>query len=96
MSYEYSDTTRESEPHALPDVEIFGDYLNICTGCGRETFEDEAEQECSDCGSAWERTQTEAFWYAFGFPGCLWDGDPVGPFDTYEEALAAAREQVEG
>jgi len=32
------------------------------------------------------------FYYAYGFPGCLWDSDPVGPFDTEEEALEAARE----
>jgi hypothetical protein len=33
-----------------------------------------------------------AGWYfAFGFPGCLWDGEPMGPFKTYESALASAR-----
>lgn len=35
----------------------------------------------------------EAGWYyAFGFPGCLWDGDPIGPFQSEAEALADARE----
>ncbi len=34
------------------------------------------------------------FWAA-GFPGCLWDGDPVGPFTTEGEAIedAGAEEQ---
>lgn len=32
------------------------------------------------------------WYYAHGFPGCLWDSEPVGPFDTEDEALQAARE----
>lgn len=32
------------------------------------------------------------WFYAFGFPGCLHDSDPVGPYSTEAEALAAARE----
>lgn len=35
----------------------------------------------------------EAGWYWQAcFPGCLPDGDPVGPFATEAEALADARE----
>ena len=34
------------------------------------------------------------YYFAFGFPGCLWDSEPEGPFDTYAEALNAARELV--
>ncbi len=34
------------------------------------------------------------FYYAFGFPGCLWDSDPVGPFDTEAAALADARREA--
>jgi len=42
-------------------------------------------------------TQTEwytgpGFYYAFGFPGCLWDSEPIGPYATAEEALQDARE----
>jgi len=32
------------------------------------------------------------YWWAC-FPGCLPDGDPVGPFDTEAEAIADAQEQ---
>jgi hypothetical protein len=32
------------------------------------------------------------WFFAFGFPGCLWDSDPFGPYETEEEAIAAARE----
>lgn len=31
------------------------------------------------------------YWWA-GFPGCLPDGDPVGPFPTEEAAIQDARE----
>lgn len=32
-----------------------------------------------------------AGWYwAAGFPGCLWDGDPMGPFPTEGDAIADA------
>lgn len=31
------------------------------------------------------------YWYCF--PGCLPDSDPIGPYDTEEEALEAAREE---
>ena len=36
----------------------------------------------------------EAGWYWWSCsPGCLPDGDPIGPYDTEAAALAAAREQ---
>ncbi|MEE8607468.1 MAG: hypothetical protein V3S55_07690 [Nitrospiraceae bacterium] len=36
-------------------------------------------------------TLERGFYYAFGFPGCLWDSDPTGPFTTYQAALDDAR-----
>lgn len=39
-----------------------------------------------------EHTDRIAYWYAFGFPGCLHDSDMFGPFDTEALALADARE----
>lgn len=30
------------------------------------------------------------YWWGC-FPGCLPDGDPIGPFDTYEDALEDAQ-----
>lgn len=33
-------------------------------------------------------------WYWFAcFPGCVPDGEPMGPFETYEQAVADAREE---
>lgn len=31
------------------------------------------------------------YWWSC-FPGCLPDSDPIGPFDTYEDALAAVQD----
>ena len=84
MAYEYSDESRASDPHALPDVEVFkheeGDCGIACCLCCKN----EKGHIVNLLGG---------YYYAYGLPGCLWDSDPVGPFDTYEEALAAAREQ---
>lgn len=41
MTQYYSDPTRESDPHALPDVEVF--YVNDNERC-----------ECGECGNSWE------------------------------------------
>ena len=30
------------------------------------------------------------YWVA-GFPGCLWDGDPQGPYESEREAIDAAQ-----
>ena len=35
------------------------------------------------------------FYYAYGFPGCLHDSDPVGPFNTEQEALEDARKSMD-
>ena len=32
----------------------------------------------------------QGYYWVAGLPGCLWDGTPEGPFETYEEALNAA------
>lgn len=70
----YSDPQRESDPHALPDIEVFevpGDY-------NPETEDDEP---------------LETGWYYWQcLPGCLPDGDPIGPFETEDEALADAQD----
>ena len=32
------------------------------------------------------------YWVA-GFPGCLWDGEPMGPFRSEPAAVRAARDE---
>jgi|19_taG_2_1085344.scaffolds.fasta_scaffold315961_1 hypothetical protein len=31
------------------------------------------------------------FYWVAGLPGCLWDGEPTGPFDSEEKAIADAQ-----
>lgn len=77
MAYEYSDPSRASEPNALPDVEVFNHPKDVSLEASNPENSDDVPEP--------------GFYFAFGFPGCLWDGEPEGPFPTYEAALAAAR-----
>ena len=77
----YSDPTRESDPYALPDVEVFEVWTDK-HGKRHNDFETEDQEE--PCEDGW--------YYWFCFPGCLPDSDPVGPFTTEAEALADAQE----
>ena len=78
MSQQYFDPNRESNPHALPDCEVF--Y--------RTLLENRADGWLDDDGDPWP-----AGWYWWAcFPGCLPDSDPFGPFETEAEALADARD----
>jgi hypothetical protein len=69
----YSDPSRETEPYALPDIEIFW----VGPGCAYRNEEGELLPE-------------GYYWWSC-FPGCLPDGDPIGPFETEEEALHDAQ-----
>lgn len=80
MAMHYSDETRASDPHALPDIEVF--YRNA----DEATWTDDNGEQIND-GPGW-------YWWSC-FPGCLPDSDPHGPFETEADALADAREGVE-
>lgn len=86
MSQHYSNPSRESDPHALPDVEVFHhprDYQLNDEDAGMGLAGDEYGKDYYAPG--W-------YWWAC-LPGCLPHGDPMGPFDTRREALANAREE---
>ena len=81
MTQVYSDPARESDPYALPDVEVFA------------VSQLEANYNLANLDHADEYTLTEAGWYWWScFPGCLPDGEPVGPFETEAEALTDAQD----
>ena len=96
MTYHYSDPSRENEPHALPNVHIWIDVVVECLDCDAE--QPGESDSCVECGAEAARLDTngvppvERYWYAFGFPGCLHDSDPTGPFDSEVQALEAARD----
>ena len=88
MSYEYSDKRREEEVHALPNVEIF---LHERPYAGND------QGDCWYSAGIWNDSDDKesaptGYYFAFGSPGCLWDGEPSGPYATYDLALAASRE----
>jgi hypothetical protein len=104
MSQFYTDPTRENDDHAIPDAEVFQMLLCevYCSECDN-TFEAANPQ----CGAPWaicpdcaREVRAADFikpigprWYWQScFPGCLPDSDPVGPFDTEEEAVADAQD----
>lgn len=83
MAYHYSDESREKTFTSLPDVEVF-----------YQSEENNTADYFASNGVGIDPSPIPVGWnYAFGFPGCLWDSDPVGPFDSEAEALAAAREE---
>lgn len=72
----YSDPSRENNTHALPDVEVF-----------------RVPEDVPFSAMGEDDYEVEPGWYWWScFPGCLPDGDPMGPFATESEALADARE----
>lgn len=83
MAQAYSNPKRASDPRALPDVEVFchnheDAVFMVPSRC------EHLRDDNGDCtGSGW-------YWWSC-FPGCLPDGDPVGPFETEVEALADAQ-----
>ncbi len=80
MAQAYSDPSRESDPHALPDIEVFFDGPDISPWGGEPRNYD---SEGNPVIVGW-------YWWAC-FPGCLPDGEPTGPFATKAEALADAQ-----
>ena len=62
------------------------------SGCGDASGYCAAGILCDECngGACWE--DGEGWYYQSCFPGCLPDGDAFGPYDTEEDAFAAAEE----
>lgn len=94
MSQHYSNPKRADDPHALPDIETFyhehakRELCMLNAGRKAELYGECITDDEGDClGSGW-------YWWAC-FPGCLPDGEPNGPFDSKEQALADAQEGSE-
>lgn len=105
MGQEYSTKSRASDPHTLPDIEVF--ELTAVEQAERmeeelEEFMGRREYRLATMNSGVRARMLDAmveelgieggwFWWAC-FPGCLPDSEPMGPFPTYKEALADARD----
>lgn len=104
MSQAYSNPYRESDPHALPDIEVFEltarevaeqDEDLIWEYMKRREFR-LAAMSARDRDRMFDAMIEEEcitggwFWWAC-FPGCLPDSAPMGPFASKAEALADAQ-----
>lgn len=99
MSYIYSDPSRADDPRAFPNVEVWEASVGRCD-CGVVLpLFGEGPEDCPQCGPASrglvQRDGERGWWYAFGFPGCLHDSEPFGPFESPQEAIDDLRTDVE-
>lgn len=78
MTLMYSDSSREYDAQALPDIEVF--YAKR----GEVRREDTLGREYG-AGKGWY------WWYCF--PGCLPESEANGPFPTEEAAIADCKSQ---
>lgn len=93
MPQAYSDPKRETDPHALPDIEYFyigeRDRYTICEGNGEwHTQQRSTQAPCEQC------PETGWYWWAC-FPGCLPGSDVFGPFATETECVADFTDESE-
>jgi hypothetical protein len=98
----YSNPERESDPYALPDVEVFELTAEEAVQQDEELMWQASKRfplmhmNSRDLDKAidWAVKESGAtggwFWWLC-FPGCLPDGPATGPFKTYREALADAQ-----
>ena len=102
MSQHYSDPSRESDPHALPDMEVFEltarevaerDEDMIYEYMRRHEFRlaamnSRAREKMFDA-MIQEEGITGGWFYWYCFPGCMPDSDAMGPYETRQEAIDA-------
>ena len=101
----YSDSSRESDPHALPDIEVFEltaaeivemdedmlyEYASLHEY--RLAFMSSRVREQMIDSIIAQQGITGGWYWQACFPGCLPDSDPVGPFATRADALKDAQE----
>ena len=93
MPYHYTDETRATDPHALPDIEVFHQDVRqfVEAEMGSWQYELVLDLPTESHSNLTNCVPLAGFYFAHGLPGCLWDSDPIGPFDTEAEALAEAR-----
>jgi hypothetical protein len=99
----YSNSERESDPHALPDIEVF--ELTAAETVEQDedlmwqamkqfplaTMNSRDRQKAIDWAIEESGATGGWFWWSC-FPGCLPDGPAMGPFKTRKEALEDAQE----
>lgn len=78
MTQFYFEPERAADPYALPDAEVF-----------YRTLEDNEVDGWVDGDGD---TLPAGWYYWTCLPGCLPDSDPIGPFDSEDDAIEDARD----
>jgi len=108
VSQAHSNPKRASDPHALPDVEIFQLTAEEAAYRDEDTvheFSKRHEFRLCHMNARVREAMVEAivkergitggwFWWSC-LPGCLPDGDAIGPFASHALALADAQRSNE-
>lgn len=98
MSMHYSDP-EHAGLGAVPGVETFHvgptDWQGQCPQCEDLPSNAAPAYGSADMVEAHKAEHVGWYWWPC-FPGCMPDGEAMGPFDTEDEALADAREGMEG
>ena len=97
------EVTEMPGPHTITECGSCGcyhraDYHGDCRSDSDRyaDHEDYAERNGIGESEVVETDTPDPGWYWWScFPGCLPDGEPMGPFETEAEALADAREGIE-
>ena len=102
MTQAYSDPERESDPYALPDVEVFQLTAEEVVELDEDLMWEASKKfplmhmNSRDRQKAidWAVEESDAiggwFWWTC-LPGCLPDSEPFGPFETEADALEDAQ-----
>ena len=58
-----------------------------------------SQQDCDEYNETelneyFETAYIPGYYYAFGFPGCLHDSQPYGPYDSEQECIDAAESVI--
>ena len=96
MAYQYSTQEREQSPTLLPDFETMELQFGRCPECQQRFPWDGAPVGCQEPGCPGDLVSDGwGFFYAWLDGGLdCWSSDPIGPFATEAEAIAAARAEV--
>lgn len=97
MPRHYLTKAQEQDKWSLPSIETFHMTAEEFAQADADTWMAERTQELdpdphsnlTDC------SELEGWYWWTCLPGCMPDSEPMGPFDTEEEALEDAREGME-
>ena len=94
MTRAYSDPSRESDEHALPNIETFYMDVRDFVTAGHDTWMAERTMDLdpSPFSNLTDCSSLAGWYYWYCLPMCLPDSEAIGPFTSEKDALADAQE----